>query len=148
MVQSYSTDTTTRISNIDPSTPAGLCKAYRLGAAEILIDARGVRMPDLTGQYILVFHAAELSLKAFLAKKGMTAQDLKRRPFGHDLGELYKEAKKHGLALTSSDAEGYLDAMNQNHRDGTIRYEFAETRTLPMCDLLIPLVVEILEASK
>jgi hypothetical protein len=80
---------------IDPSTDAGRAMALRFGAGECLTGAKKLDagFPDLTGEYILTFHALELALKAFLAKSGVTNDEL-RKTYGHNLVELYKEACK------------------------------------------------------
>jgi HEPN domain-containing protein len=143
--------TSTRLPiGVDPSTPAGLSRAYALGAGECLQAAKKLDegMSDLTGEYIVTFHAIELGLKAFLIKHGMDAGKLRRRPFGHDLVRLYDEAKRHGLALSDDDAET-IAWINEWHCDGVrIRYEFTAERTLPMCVTLFPLAEAMINASK
>ena len=51
---------------LDVSTAAGLAKALSIGASECLQAARDldVGFSDLTGEYIVTFHAIELGLKA------------------------------------------------------------------------------------
>jgi hypothetical protein len=96
-----STATRTRLPpiGIDPSTAEGLSQAYALGANECLIAAKTLddRVPDLSGEYIVTFHAIELGLKALLIKQGMSADELRRHPYGHDLVRLYEAAKQRGL---------------------------------------------------
>ena len=48
---------------------------------------------------LLCGHACEAALKAILAKSGITAEKLKRPPYGHDIIYLWKSAKKLVLAL-------------------------------------------------
>jgi integrase len=68
-----------RSTNIDPSTPAGLSSALRLGASEFLQAAHGVRLAHSAPQYTLAFHAIELALKAFLARAGLTEREYRSR---------------------------------------------------------------------
>jgi hypothetical protein len=103
-------------------------------------------LSDLTGEYILTFHALELGLKAFLAKFGMTDKDL--RSYRHNLARLYGAAKQRGMSLSVQDAETMLGWANEWHCDGVkIRYEFAKPRTLPVCNTLFPLASAIINAS-
>jgi hypothetical protein len=73
-------DTVTWLSHdIDPDTPAGLCKALGLGAEICLTGAKKLDASspgfDLPDRQILAFHALELALKAFLAKHGLDPRD-------------------------------------------------------------------------
>ena len=143
--------TATRLNAIDPSTPAGLGSAYALGASECLRAAKQLDAPmsDLTGEYIITFHAVELGLKAFLVKQGMNAETLRKRPYGHDLVRLFDEAVKHGLELGTPDADKMIRWINEWHCEGVkIRYEFVDQRTLPMCATIFPLIEAILAASQ
>jgi hypothetical protein len=137
---------------IDPATPDGLSTAFRHGATECLMGAEALDkspMPNLTGEYILTFHAIELALKAFLVKHGVTVDQLKSRPYGHNLTSLHAQAAKLGLVLTIPAAKETLAMINQYHDKGALlRYDFVGTRKLPFCDTLFPFVVEILAASK
>ncbi len=93
-----------------------------------------------------MFHALELGLKAFLIRYGMTEEDLSKRPYGHDLERLYSEALRHGLSLRFADANKMIAWCNEWHSGRIkIRYKFTETRTLPMCRVVFPLIEEIIE---
>ena len=136
---------------IDPSTDAGRAKAFRYGAGECLIGAEKLHdgFPDLTGEYILTFHALELALKAFLAKCGLSNAALARKPYGHDLLKLYAEARARGLKVSVHKAAELLEWVNEYHDQGALlRYDFTETRELPSCATLFPIVKEILAESQ
>ena len=69
------------VSGIDPNTPDGLRRANLQGATECLIAAETldkVEQADFTAGYIVAFHAIELGLKAYLAKRGATADSLRK----------------------------------------------------------------------
>jgi hypothetical protein len=104
-------------------------------------------MSSLTPQYILTFHAIELGLKAFLAKHGLTADKL-RKKYGHNLVSLNTEAKKRGLRINVNDIEKTLARINEYHDKPLLRYDFAQTRELPICAELFPIVTELIKASK
>lgn len=103
----------------------------------------------MTGEYIVTFHAIELGLKAFLIKNGMSAERLRKKPYGHNLTELFEAAARRGLTLGDPDARGMLQWANEWHSEGVkIRYEFAEPRELPICSTLFPLTEAIINASR
>jgi HEPN domain-containing protein len=145
-------DTVTWLSNdIDPDTPAGLCKAFGIGAEICLSGAKKLDPSssgwDLPDRQILAFHALELALKAFLAKHGLTRVKLRKKPYGHDLDRLYSEAVKRRLSLPPRSKE-LIAEINEYHNTQIIRYEFAKTRTVPTCKMLFPIVEAILAACK
>jgi hypothetical protein len=144
--------TVTRVvSGIDPSTPTGLSRAVANGAIECLQSALHLdkTFSDLTGEYMLVFHAIELGLKAFLIKQGFNAKMLRSKDYGHNLVKLYAAAKQHGLAPVIPDWDDLITWINEWHSDRVkIRYEFAEMRVLPKCDTLFPLAAAIINACK
>jgi hypothetical protein len=147
----YPGDRATWLSNdIDPNTPAGLCKALRSGAEICLTGAKKLNelSPgwDLPDRQILAFHALELALKAFLAKHGLTREKLrKKKPYGEDLDHLYSDAVQGGLSPLPHSKE-LIAAVNEYHNAHIIRYEFATTRTVPTCATLFPIVEAILAA--
>ena len=130
---------------LDPSTPAGHAKAIAIGASECLKGAIDLDQgfPDLTGEYILTFHAIELGLKAFLTGRGVQP-----KRYGHNLVRLYEAAKELGLSLNIPNAEELLAWVNEWHCDGVkIRYEFTTARELPSCSSLFPLAQAIIAVS-
>jgi hypothetical protein len=137
--------------NLDVSTPQGLAKAYAIGAGEILADARALnenQFSDRTGHFVITMHAIELGLKAFLIARNYTEETLRHRPYGHNLAELLKTAKAEGLILTTPYADELVEWINEWHYDDVkIRYQFAEERSLPMCEVLFPLASEIIQKT-
>ena len=77
------------LSELDHSTAEGLSKNYFYVALGYRNDAKILHERDPQfgglGKYMLAFHALEVGLKPFLAKKGLSEKELSRRPFGHDL---------------------------------------------------------------
>jgi hypothetical protein len=141
--------TGTRLVLTDTSTPEGLRHAIWCGAGEFYNVALRAMPADSAPQYFLIFHAIELALKAFLIGKGLTTAKLKKPPFGHNLVKLYEIAQKHGLRLPVADVDKFLAWINEYHdRDALIRYEFTTTRTLPMVEVLSPIVAALIDAAK
>jgi hypothetical protein len=71
--------------------------AYAIGASNCLADARALqdaRFADRTGRYMIILHAIELGLKAFLIGKNVTDGELRIKPFGHNLVELLNAARQ------------------------------------------------------
>jgi hypothetical protein len=136
---------------VDPKTPDGRSKAFRNGAGECLQGAMilDAKFKDQTPSYILTFHALELALKAFLAKNGLTNDQLRTKPYGHDLHSLYGEACKHGLSISILNVAVTIEWINEYHDKGALlRYDFENPRALPMCETLFPIVEAILVATK
>ena len=103
---------------------------------------------DQTPSYILTFHALELALKAFLAKNGLTNNEL-WKTHGHDLDSLYGEARKRGLSISFPNVAVTIEWVNEYHDKGALlRYDFENPRALPMCETLFPIVEAILVATK
>lgn len=74
---------------------------------------------------------------------------LRLKPFGHDLVELLKAAKAKGLTLATPNADKLIEWVNEWHCHDRvkIRYKFTEERSLPMCEILIPLASEIIQKT-
>jgi HEPN domain-containing protein len=129
------------------STPAG---RYRLEASRCLSAAKTLEKhhhKNETPHYIILFHAIELGLKAFLIKSGMDTETLRNRPYGHNLRSLFKEATRQGLRLDDPQASPMIDWINK--WDGAkIRYEFDTARDLPTCAELSPLAEAIIAACE
>jgi hypothetical protein len=106
------------LSGLDHSTAEGLSKTYFNIALEYRNDAKILHDRDPQfgglGKYMLAFHALEVGLKSFLAKKGLSEKELSRPPFGHDLAALYEEAVRRGLDL-GHDVRATIDHANCYH---------------------------------
>ncbi|GGE05305.1 HEPN domain-containing protein [Gemmobacter megaterium] len=96
----------------------------------------------------LLGHAAELYLKAFLIAKGVPVTDLAKKPFGHDLGNLCKEAVSRGLVLDAEYAEGLTEfARDYGMAPYTFRYPDIGRRKLNFPDLLIEMIDALRDAA-
>ena len=129
------------------STPAG---RFRLEASRCLSAARTLEKhhyKNETPHYIILFHAIELGLKAFLIKSGINPKKLKDKPYGHNLANLYKEAIRRGLTLGFPNADALIQWIAQ-WEGAKIRYDFDEARELPVCAELTPLAEAIIAATE
>jgi hypothetical protein len=108
----------------DLSTPAGLCGAFSDFARICQEDA--MRLEDCSqgytspGAYILIAHALELSLKAFLAKHQLSEKELRSR-HGHDLDCLYNKAIEVGLHLSVPNPKKTIARVNKYHNENALR---------------------------
>jgi HEPN domain-containing protein len=128
-------------------TPAKVSETFISGSIRFLAEAQKLRRagpPDQAPEQMITFHALELSLKAFLIKKGFSPRTLARTPFGHNLLQLYAEAEENGLALRVAQPEYLFEWINEWHNaPARVRYVFGEEKTLPMCDVVFPIIMEI-----
>jgi hypothetical protein len=128
------------------STPAGLCGAFSDFARICQEDA--MRLEDCSqgytspGAYILIAHALELSLKAFLAKHQLSEKELRSR-YGHDLDCLYNKAIEVGLHLSVPNPKKTIARVNKYHSENALRYDLS-TRTLPAGSAVLEVIDAIL----
>jgi hypothetical protein len=77
------------------------CYGFHVWAEDFLAAARAyapvAREASFVGHF-LCCQSLELSLKAFLSMKGLTRQQLMRKPFGHNLAALLDAAIANGVA--------------------------------------------------
>jgi hypothetical protein len=95
-------------------------------AADILQSQR--QQDDLQGAfpiYFLYSHSVELFLKAFLRLHGVEAAALAKKPYGHDLENLFKACMGYGLDLSEADKQfvaALLPLITPGHNDYLYRY--------------------------
>jgi hypothetical protein len=126
------------------TTAIGLARfAKEYLEAAILVDAQmgkrksfgHIQSPPAV---FLLAHGLELTLKAYLLHKEMTIDVLGKRPFGHNLKRLRREAKARGLdelyrgKAAELRAVLILDALNVRHQQRYI--ESGATVSLPWDD--------------
>lgn len=119
---------------------------YRFGAYAILTNA-GLRAQWETDRrfalpaVMLIAHAIELYLKAWLSEKGVTTQELRRRPYGHDLTTLFAEAKTRGLIEPArppqQSFQDMIESFAEHHGDYSFRYpDSGWTYNVPQMDIV------------
>jgi hypothetical protein len=92
--------------------------------------------------------SGECRLIGVLIGKGVSEEELRAKPIGHNFVELFKAAKAKGMELVTAQADNLIDWINDWHFNGVkIRYEFTEDRVLPTCEVLIPLAQEIIQKT-
>lgn len=93
-------------SEVDRSSPMGLFNFARSywQSGVLLHHTKAPVFHPVAPITLLLAHAIELYLKAFLRAKGMGVSDLKTR-FGHDFRALLEEAAAQGLPISSHDKE-------------------------------------------
>jgi HEPN domain-containing protein len=120
------------------ATPAGfiLDAVTFLAAAEFTLNrATGPSLPA----YFLFARSIELCLKAFLLESGVTAKALSKRPFGHDLSALHREAvaRNLGSRITLSSIEvGVIELLSAEYIETKLGYRVTgETYYLPLIEI-------------
>lgn len=116
-------------------TPEGFLKhAQEFWEASDLVrkKAQGVSLPA----YFLLGRSIELSLKAFLLRRGVLLDELKKKKLGHNLDALLDEARKKGLEdhimLRSLDS-GVIQLLSLDYLTKRLEYpESGGTYYLPL----------------
>lgn len=125
----------------DDSTLFSLSDEF-LEAARVLQATPPVRVSYWSPTYYLLGHAAELLLKAFLYKHGLSIRELKK--INHDLVKLASRARALGLPekvhLTQI---GYLA---DTYKEKSFEYRTKATNTFPCLDLLTE-EIEMLQSA-
>jgi HEPN domain-containing protein len=99
------------------------------GAEKALPEGRFGLVP-----YFLLCRSLELGFKAFLADKGKTIKQLRKKPFRHDLETLLKECESNGLATSLSDVTRIREQvkwLNQYYDDKQLEYPEISHYRLP-----------------
>lgn len=89
--------------------------------------------PSLVAYY-LAAHSVELALKSFLLVRGVSAQTLRGRAYGHNLAALLAESRRRrlGVIVKLSDRElRVLRQMNETYSAKELEYRYGGSRVLP-----------------
>jgi hypothetical protein len=105
-------------------------RAYVTGAHAIVkSDARARYDNDfrfVIPCMMLIGHAIEVYLKAWLTLRGYTDEALRKRPFGHNLRKLYEEARINGLPEPGmpprQSFHDLVESYEIHHGDFSFRY--------------------------
>jgi hypothetical protein len=90
---------------------------------------------------MLLGHAIEVYLKAWLSAHGYAPDTLRRSPFGHDLRRLYEEARQQGLPEPPMPPQhsfnDLVESYEKDHGDYSLRYpQEGWTFAVPKVDAL------------
>ena len=119
-------------------TPTGfILHAQEFFSAADLVLSRnqGVSLPA----YFLLGRSIELSLKAFLLKKGIPIKVLRKKKYGHDLHALLNEAMSRGLKnIVSLEPQeiGVIDLLSFDYMEKRFEYRITGGQyALPLIDV-------------
>jgi len=118
-----------RMNDKDRTSPLGLFDYARsYWQAGVLLHRAGAKIshPDAPVT-LLMAHAIELYLKAFLRMNGLSTEEAKHS-FGHDFEKLMKAACDRGLPLTDKDKDM---AMLLREQESIRRSQYVETGHFP-----------------
>jgi hypothetical protein len=105
-----------------------------LEAAAILEQTLVVKLNVSLVTYFLLGHSAELLLKSFLFKQGISIENLKNN-YGHNLAKLTREARK--LGLSNSISLEHVQTLSQHYVSKQTEYRQKRKASFPPKDLLI-----------
>ncbi|WP_192630405.1 hypothetical protein [Lysobacter sp. OAE881] len=114
-------------------------------AAELVHSRDELIMPAHT----LLGMSFELALKAFLLSRGMTVEELRKFPYGHDLEELWKAAKQRRvdrLFALGMLADDVLRTLNLHYKTHEFRYIRTGIKTVPHWEFAAPLAKSLIES--
>ncbi|WP_342147993.1 hypothetical protein [Methylorubrum sp. SB2] len=97
----------------------GYAEAAKIIVLSPLRESR-VEMTYLPIHMLLGF-SVELYLKSWLCREGIHEDILRKKPYGHDLGNLYKEATSRNLKNISG-LDHLVQQLHGPHTDFTYRY--------------------------
>ena len=138
------------------TTAIGLARyAYEYLDAAILVDQHHGAQPghefiSPIPAYYLASHAIELTLKAYLRHRGVSARQLRsRRYYGHDLRACYRKAKELGLRdifkMHADDLRALLLLIQLNENQ-ELRYIRTGAKRFPSWAIVEPLAVRLHQA--
>lgn len=107
----------------------------RMNASLLIRDAAMLTQPGSSGAYILLAHAIELLLKAYLHKMGKSLSDLQRQ-YSHHIDKLLRDAKAQGLVVSDAETDNYSDRLAAAIDKAALRYDFSFAN-LPMTERLV-----------
>lgn len=147
--------------NMNPSdeelrtTALGLCRfAYDYIEAARVVDTHqgagsGYERVSSMPAYFLAMHGIELTLKAFLRYRQISAQSLRSQDFKHDLRKCYRKAKELGLRnafrMSSADIRAMLLLIQLNEYQG-LRYIRTGLKRFPSWAIVEPFAVRLHQA--
>jgi hypothetical protein len=138
-----------------PASPMGFARyAYDYIDAARVVDQEIGRLPgyELVSPmpaYFLAMHGIELTLKAFLAKQGVSLQQLSTKTLGHDLKACHRKAKELGLSeifKTSESDEKAMDLLIELNKLQGLRYIWTGEKEFPSWSIVAPLAVRLHQA--
>jgi hypothetical protein len=111
--------------------PAEMCA----NAILLIRDCKRLDKVESSGAYILLSHAIELLLKAYLHKQGGALDGLPKK-YRHGMVELLNEARAKGLGVSDQEADSFISRLDLALDRASLRYEFY-FQDLPGVDRLL-----------
>jgi hypothetical protein len=106
-------------------SPMALSIEWKTHADILLRDVERIQHNFFSsGPYILLAHAIELLLKAYLKGVAALKPGPKEEDCGHDIDRLLAQAEKVGLTLSDPDTEELVQRLARAIEDAQLRYVF------------------------
>jgi hypothetical protein len=119
---------------VTDNSPMALSIEWKTHANIILRDVELIQQNlHSSGPHILLAHAIELLLKAYLKGAAAVKPGPKEEDYGHDIDRLLDQAKKAGLTPSDPDTEELVQRLARAIKEARLRYVF------PFHDLPAPM---------
>jgi hypothetical protein len=110
---------------ITDNSPMAISIEWKRNADVLLSDVALIQHNFLSsGPHILLAHAIELLLKAYLKGVAALKPGPKEEDYGHAIDRLLDKAKKAGLTLSDPDSEELVHRLARATEDARLRYVF------------------------
>lgn len=106
-------------------------QAFRVVAEQ---DEHDLRFPT----YFLLAHSVEVVLKSYLVAKGTSKKALGKKPLGHDVGAIFAECERNGLAVAHQLMRPLANQLAEINSDYDLRYPSGFILTIPSPSECIP----------
>ncbi|OBQ74974.1 hypothetical protein [Mesorhizobium erdmanii] len=104
--------------------------------------------------YFLLAHAVEVILKSYLAFKGVSKLDMRRKPFGHDIDYIFSECERRGLVITDQLMKPLAGGLGHINQDYDLRYPTGFNLSIagpkhyiPPVDALLAVIAPVVEQA-
>lgn len=120
---------------VTDDSPMAISIEWKAHADIILRDVELIQQNlHSSGPHILLAHAIELLLKAYLKGIAALKPGPKEEDNGHDIDRLLDQAKKAGLTLSDPDTEELVQRLARAIEDARLRYVFPFQNLPPPTD--------------
>lgn len=111
---------------VTDNSPMAISIEWKTHANVILGDVELIQHNlHSSGPHILLAHAIELLLKAYLKGVAALKPAPKEEDYGHDIDRLLDQAKKAGLTLSDPDTDELVQRLARAIKDARLRYVFS-----------------------
>jgi hypothetical protein len=146
MTLSKMTDSSYALSiGVDPRAENPFAIALHTYAETFYRDGATMGERHSAGQYFLLCHAIELSMKAFLMARGMEENSV--RQLGHDLSATFRLCVRQRLGGYHPETQNILTLLNEYHAKGA-KLRYRPAYELPLIGDVIRIAGQLIKATE